>query len=733
LRLPSTGKTDRLPAMINRWFHLPKLHVPAPGKERTVGWLELFYDLIFVATIIQLGTLLGREVSGAGAMRFAGVFTAIWYTWLGFTLYANRFVVDDMLHRTMTFAQMWAIGAVGVSVAQLADGNPMPFALSYGAARVISCAFYARSYIQDPSTRALTRPFMIGFAVGAALWLGSAALPKPTIYLVWGVALVIDFATPLRAQARASIARFPPDMHHLAERFGLLTLIVLGESFVKVLSSLSQQGGLGWGTLLNSGLSLAITCSLWWLYFDDVAGSRIKEGRLNPFIWIYGHLPLSIGVTATGVAIYKAVNFDPEQIAPLKYRLFLCGSLSLVLLSVALIDAVTTRRQSEVRDGLRTNMRLAAAALTMAMVPAGGLLPAGSFLGLVAAFGILQVLFDLSTAPHTDPHAAHAEHPAMFTPLDDSEEQGDEDGQDSQDSQPTMSDAQRMMLSGAGIVRRGAPNELRRDLYFHFMQGSWTQIFLAIVLAYLGANLVFAMLFMMEPGSVSSIRSDSFIDAFSFSVQTMSTIGYGTMAPVTTYAHMLVTAEAFVGVVGVALVTGLIFAKASRPQSSVLFSKCAIVDSHDGKRVLSFRVANARGNEVVEATLRVAILRNHVSAEGQQLRKLADLKLERDMTPVFMMSWQVFHILDESSPLHDVDAQTLHDEDAMIIVTLTGHDGTYAQTTHARHAYGPRDIRIGHHFRDVMSRLEDGRIVLDLERFHDTIAHEDAEQAEEQG
>lgn len=699
--------------MQNRWFHLPSLHSPGHGEERRVGWLELFYDLIYVATIIQLGNALAHEVTVVGFLKFAGLFTPIWLTWTGFTFYSNRFVVDDFVHRSLVFAQMFGIGALALSVDQVfTTGEPLQFAGAYGGVRLILTLLYARAWLQLDQAREMTRRYTIGFGAGAVLWIVSAFLPSPWVFLVWGVALIIDIATPLTRQARDLTERYPPDVLHMSERYGLLTIIVLGESFVKVLTVLAGQGG---PTLANagmSGLTLLVTCSIWWIYFDDVAGSRIRgKPKLAPFVWVYAHLPMTMAITAVGVATKKAVLMSPGMPGPDAYRWLLCAPLALALLSVALIDSVTERRQSEMSDRTRVNMRIFSAILVLLLASAGARMPGWAFLALIATACLVQVLFDLSMAPlAADPHAAHHEGQGAFELTDERRREEEERAEVRRTQRRDVAEA----------VRKGTPNELRRDLYFHFMEGSWLRVFGALVLSFVLLNVIFAALYLLEPDGISDMRDQSFLDAFAFSVQTMTTIGYGSMYPESGYAHILVTVESLLGLLGVALATGLMFAKASRPESCVVFSNVCIITEHDGKRVFSFRAGNARGNDVVEATMSVVILRDEVTPEGHRMRRMHDMKLRRSVSPLFALTWTLFHDIDEDSPLYDVTAERATDEVALVVATMTGHDATYAQTTHARYIWYPEDLRYDEDFVDVISHLDDGRLMLDYDRFHIT-------------
>lgn len=700
--------------MQNRWHHPTHLHSPELGEEKRVAWLELFYDLIYVAAIIQLGNALSENVGWLGFLGFFALMTPIWFTWTGFTFFSNRFTVDDFLHRTIVFLQMLFVGGVAVSAPRVFDGETTGFALAYAGARLMLVVMYARAWLQTGDAREMTKRYSIGFAIGAVLWGASAFVPSPWVYVMWGVAMAVDLGTPLGKAAREVLGRYPPDLPHMAERYGLLTIIVLGESFVKVLSAISEKGlSLQYATM--GGLALGITCFLWWLYFDDIGGSRVKPRMMSTLVWIYSHLPLTVSIVAVGVAIKKAVFFDPFEVATAKYRWLLCGTLALALLSTAALDWVTERRQSEVRDEYRFRIRVGSALVVLLMASIGGL-PGSVFVAIVTGVCFLQVIVDLLMSPLTaDPHEIHHAGPAYQPSLD-------RDGK----SDDSAEGEERRFRDVSEAVRKGTPSEMRRDLYFHFMEGSWTQLLGAMALFYVLSNVVFGGLFLLEPESVSGLRPNDFVAAFSFSVQTMSTIGYGAMSPATPYGHLLVTIEAAYGLLSVALATGVIFAKLARPSASVVFSRKIVVTEREGKQTLMMRVGNARGNDVTEARCHLAILFDEVSDEGHRMRRIHDLELVRDTTPIFALSWSVMHVIDESSPLWGIPPDEVKDRVVSVIATLQGYDGTYAQTTHARKIWRSDDLVFGERFVDVISSLPDGRLMVDYNVFHDTVP--DAEQ-----
>lgn len=384
--------------------------------------------------------------------------------------------------------------------------------------------------------------------------------------------------------------------------------------------------------------------------------------------------------------------------------------MALVLVSVSIIDSVTERRVAHLSDRARINARWISAVIVLVLAPAGRAMSGAMFLTLVTSVLVAQVVFDMMMAPLEE--SKHAEQGTVST-ADLARQRAEKLERGEVDDRPTR------RRDVTETVRKGTPSELRQDLYFYFMQGGWLRVFVALVFVFLVSNVFFACLYLLEPGSITG-RDSSFADAFFFSVQTMSTIGYGGLTPATPYANAIVTAEAALSIIGVAIVTGLVFAKVSRPSSSVLFSDKMIITEMHGKRVLMFRLGNARGNEIVDATMHLTVLIDEVSPEGIHMRRLHDVKLARRRTPLFVVTWSVIHEIDEDSPLRDVDWSKANEQVQLFIATVVGHDATYGQTVHARKMYHAENVHPGETFVDILSELPDGRLLIDYARFHHT-------------
>jgi inward rectifier potassium channel len=269
------------------------------------------------------------------------------------------------------------------------------------------------------------------------------------------------------------------------------------------------------------------------------------------------------------------------------------------------------------------------------------------------------------------------------------------------------------------VVRVGAPQYLLRDLYLLLLSASWPRLLMLFGGSYVVGNLVFAALYLINGPNIDNARPGSFADAFFFSVQTMATIGYGKMVPTTLWGNILVTVESFVGLLGVAMATGLIFAKFSRPTARVVFSRRAIIGQRDGVPSLMFRVANQRGNQIVEAQLHVVLARTEMTVEGESLRRLYDLPLVRGTNALFALTWTAVHPIIPTSPLYGATPESLLESDAELVVSLTGLDESFSQTIHSRFSYSAIEIVWNARFADILSQRPDGRRQVDYRLFHD--------------
>ncbi len=272
--------------------------------------------------------------------------------------------------------------------------------------------------------------------------------------------------------------------------------------------------------------------------------------------------------------------------------------------------------------------------------------------------------------------------------------------------------------AGREVVSIGLDRGLWHDTYHELLTMPWRRFFALVFGGYLVVNLAFAEAYAALGDGIENARAGSLADAVFFSVQSLATIGYGRMAPRTVAANVLVTVEALLGMVGLAVTTGLVFARFSRPTARVLFSRVAVVAPYEGVPALMFRMANARGKQIVEARLRLTLVRNETTREGNAVRRLHDLRLLRSEHGAFALTWTAIHPIDSASPLAGEDAAGLRESSSDFIVSLTGLDEGLGQTVHARYAYAAETIVWNARFADILSPGPE-RSYVDYRRFHD--------------
>jgi inward rectifier potassium channel len=277
--------------------------------------------------------------------------------------------------------------------------------------------------------------------------------------------------------------------------------------------------------------------------------------------------------------------------------------------------------------------------------------------------------------------------------------------------------ARRIWIGEREVITEGIPREVFQDLFHFFMMVSWPQLFATILAFFLLFDLGFGFLYHLAPDCIANLNPAGFLGDFFFSVETLATVGYGDMHPQTLYGHVIAMLEIFTGVIMLALITGLMFSRFSRPRARFLFAKYAVVRPIEGKRTLMFRTANARQNVVQEAQAKLRMLRDDVTAEGYSIRRILDLRLVRSQHPVFALGWTLMHVIDESSPLHLESEQSLVEKTVTFILSLSGTDETTGQVLIGRAEYPSSAIRWDQSFRDILDFTEQGVLHIDYRRF----------------
>jgi inward rectifier potassium channel len=272
---------------------------------------------------------------------------------------------------------------------------------------------------------------------------------------------------------------------------------------------------------------------------------------------------------------------------------------------------------------------------------------------------------------------------------------------------------------GRRVVVKGQDGSQWWDIYHFILTAPWWQFFAGVASVFAIVNTIFALLYMADPQGIQSARG--FWDYFLFSVQTIGSANYTVMLPKTIYANVIVSIEAFFGILNLALITGVTFARFSRPFSRIIFSEVAVITPFDGVPTLMFRAANQRGNQILGATVSVSLARSVTTREGIVMRRFEELKLVRSRTLLFALSWTVMHQIDETSPFYGLSPDALRELEVEIIILLSGTDDALADTIYARHSYMPDEILWNRRFADVIAITPAGRRVVDLHQFHKTL------------
>lgn len=275
------------------------------------------------------------------------------------------------------------------------------------------------------------------------------------------------------------------------------------------------------------------------------------------------------------------------------------------------------------------------------------------------------------------------------------------------------------------VVGLGAWYSYWRDPYHLLLTIPWVGFITLASVIYIVVNTLFAVAYLIGGDCIANAESGSFWDAFFFSVQTLGSIGYGAMYPTTIYANLLVTLEALTSILAIALMTGLAFARFAQPTAKVIFSRVAVISQYNGTPTLIFRAANQRHNQILEAKLGVYLMKDEISLEGQFMRRVYDLKLLRNYTPNFTLTWTAMHPIDDHSALRGETVESLTQSKAMILISLTGIDETVAQSIHTRHVYGVSDIFWNHQLVDIIREAEDGHRYIDYTHFHEVVPEEE--------
>ena len=375
---------------LSRLLEPPRLRTLAAGTEddRRATWLELFFDLVFVAAVGQLANSLAAQPTPARFFEFVGLFAPVWWAWAGFTFYANRFDTDDLFYRLLTLAGMFAVAVLATTVPGVFEGATTGFPLAYVGVRMVLLVLYARAYRHVPEARLLARTFLVGFGTAVTIWLVSVAVPRPWCYVLWGCALAIELSVPFFTWRQIRNAPIHP--RHIPERFGLLTLIVLGESVLAVVLGISKVSWVA-GSALAATAGFLAAASIWWIYFDFLDETAIGgRGLLSGLTFTYMHFFVVAGLAALGAGVKLAILAAGGEQRYDGTGWILCAGLAMTMFGLAAIQLVAGPALLDVDFWLRSGT--AAFALLLVPLDLGPL----TTLLLLAALLLAQLVFELA-------------------------------------------------------------------------------------------------------------------------------------------------------------------------------------------------------------------------------------------------------------------------------------------------------------------------------------------------
>jgi low temperature requirement protein LtrA len=377
-------------ADFSRFLDPPRLRTLEEGfEERHATWLELFFDLVFVVAVAELGQNLSDDPTLHGFLGYIGLSIPVIWAWMGFTFYANRFDTDDLAYRLLILLAMFAVAALATNTPHASETGGRAFAVSYVFVRLVLLVLYARAIRYVPEARPLAVLYFRVFSAGTLIWLISIAVPPPGRYWLWALALGGELAAPFLAWGRLPGAAVDP--RHLPERFGLFTIIVLGESVLSVVLGVADTT---WE--VDSGFAAAggfvVAAALWWIYFDFLDESVVRRGRISGLVFTYAHFPVLIGIATVGVGVKLEILASAGERRYEDTGWILCAGFILCMLGLGAIHLTTPPMLFDVDVA----MRFGSAALALVLLVFSFALTPLALVWTLAGLVVTQVVVELA-------------------------------------------------------------------------------------------------------------------------------------------------------------------------------------------------------------------------------------------------------------------------------------------------------------------------------------------------
>jgi low temperature requirement protein LtrA len=334
--VPTNIMAENVSEIIRRNGGPRLLTLRSDAGERHASWLELFFDLVFVLAVAQVTQILVKNSDLVGFLEFAVLFVPIWWSWVGFTFYADRFESNETAYRLLTFAAMLAVAALSLTLSDaFTVTGDMPLVIAYVLVRAILICLYIRAAVYVPLARDLISRLVAGFGSAVAIFLLSLLVPPPFRYYLWAAAVLLELGTPLLNLRQTRI--IPLDYSHIPERFGLFTIIVLGEA---VIATATGASAVSWTfmTIAMASVGFAMAACVWWVNFEFVEDDAVRSPSLFPrFVYLYSHYFIVASIVALGVGVEHAIKETSEGHLHLPTLALLGGSIATYLAAVTVV------------------------------------------------------------------------------------------------------------------------------------------------------------------------------------------------------------------------------------------------------------------------------------------------------------------------------------------------------------------------------------------------------------
>lgn len=356
------------------------LTLDSESGERHASWLELFFDLVFVLAVAQVAQILVKNSDAGGFLRYAALFVPVWWSWIGFTFYADRFESNETAYRVITFAGMLAVAALSLTLGNaFSISGDVPFVATYALVRLAIVALYVRSAYHIPLARGLSFQYIVGFTAAVAILFSSLLFEPPIRYYIWAAAFLLEIITPILSLRLTRL--IPYDYSHIPERFGLFTIIVLGEAVIATANGASE---VQWtpATVAMASIGFAMAACIWWINFEFVEDDAIKSPRLFPrFVYLYGHFFIVASIVAIGIGVEHAIKETGDEHLHLPTLALLGGGIATYLAAITVVKLAA---------GVCRLLFVHAAAISasLLLIYLGGLLPP---LPVIGAFFLVLV------------------------------------------------------------------------------------------------------------------------------------------------------------------------------------------------------------------------------------------------------------------------------------------------------------------------------------------------------